>query len=124
MYTLTLTSPTTAGEQRQKKLLETQAEHTVSAEARTKAARAEDAAEDECYRPVAANRRLLHIQQLDHDPVVGQAEFDELTQPSTVGGQRASGLKFGDPVVPAVLSALLLFRSAGALYCDTSAHLG
>lgn len=57
-----------------------------------------------------ANRRLLHVQQLDHDPTLGQDEFDELTQPSTAGGQRASGLKFGDPVVLAVLGALLLFR--------------
>jgi hypothetical protein len=58
----------------------------------------------------AANRRLLHVQQLDHDPTLGQDEFDELTQPTTVNGQRASGLKFGDPVVLAVLSALLIFR--------------
>ena len=57
-----------------------------------------------------ANQRLLHVQQLDHDPTVGQDEFDELTQPTTVDGQRASGLKFGDPVVLAVLSALLIFR--------------
>jgi hypothetical protein len=58
----------------------------------------------------AANRRLLHVQQLDHDPALGQDEFDELTQPTTVDGQRASGLKFADPVVLAVLSALLIFR--------------
>ena len=58
----------------------------------------------------AANRRLLHVQQLDHDPTVGQDEFDELTRPTTVDGQRASGLKFADPVVLAVLSALLIFR--------------
>lgn len=58
----------------------------------------------------AANRRLLHVQQLDHDPTLGQNEFDTLTQPTTVNGQRVSGLKFGDPVVLAVLSALLIFR--------------
>lgn len=58
----------------------------------------------------AANRRLLHVQQLDHDPTLGQDEFDELTQPTIVDGQRVSGLKFGDPVVLAVLSALLIFR--------------
>jgi hypothetical protein len=57
-----------------------------------------------------ANRRLLHVQQLDHDPTVGQDEFDQLTRPTTVDGQRASGLKFADPVVLAVLSALLIFR--------------
>lgn len=58
----------------------------------------------------AANRRLLHVQQLDHDPTLGQDEFDELTRPTMVDAQRASGLKFGDPVVLAVLSALLIFR--------------
>jgi hypothetical protein len=58
----------------------------------------------------AANRRLLHVQQLDHDPTVGQDAFDELVQPTVVDGQRASGLKFADPVVLALLSALLIFR--------------
>jgi hypothetical protein len=58
----------------------------------------------------SANRRLLHVQQLDHDPTLGQDEFDELTQPATIDGQRASGLTFGDPVVLALLSALLIFR--------------
>jgi hypothetical protein len=58
----------------------------------------------------SANRRLLHVQQLDHDPTLGQDEFDELTKPSTRDGQRVSGLKFGDPVVLALLSALLIFR--------------
>jgi hypothetical protein len=57
-----------------------------------------------------ANRRLLHVQQLDHDPTVGQDEFDQLTKVTTVNGQRVSGLKFGDPVVLAVLTALLVFR--------------
>jgi hypothetical protein len=57
-----------------------------------------------------ANRRLLDVQQLDHDPVIGQDEFDRLSQPAMVSGQRASGLKFGDPVVLAVLTALLMFR--------------
>lgn len=58
----------------------------------------------------SANRRLLHVQRLDHDPTVGQDEFDELTQPRVIDGQRVSGLKFADPVVLAVLTALLLFR--------------
>lgn len=58
----------------------------------------------------AANRRLLHVQQLDHDPTLGQDDFEALTQPTVVDGQRASGLKFGDPVVLAVLTALLIFR--------------
>ena len=58
----------------------------------------------------SANRRLLHVQQLDHDPTLGQDEFDVLTKPATVNGQRTSGLAFGDPVVLAFFSALLMFR--------------
>jgi hypothetical protein len=57
-----------------------------------------------------ANRRLLDVQQLDHDPAVGQEEFDQLSRPTTVHGQRVSGLKFGDSAVLAVLTALLMFR--------------
>jgi hypothetical protein len=58
----------------------------------------------------SANRRLLHVQQLDHDPTIGQDEFDQLTRPSVIDGQRVSGLKFADPVVLSVLTVLLLFR--------------
>lgn len=57
-----------------------------------------------------ANRRLLDVQKLDHDPTLGQDQFDVLTKPAVIDGQRVSGLKFGDPVVLAVLSALLIFR--------------
>lgn len=58
----------------------------------------------------AANRRLLGVQRLDHDPAIGQDRFDALTRPTQVEGQRASGLKFGDPTVIALCSALLMFR--------------
>lgn len=58
----------------------------------------------------AANRRLLHVQQLSHDPLLGEEEFRTLTSPQDVDGQRVSGLKFGDPTVLAVLTALLMFR--------------
>jgi hypothetical protein len=58
----------------------------------------------------AANRRMLNVQQIDHDPTIGQDAFDELTTPREVDGQRASGLRFGDPLVLAVLTALLMFR--------------
>lgn len=57
-----------------------------------------------------ANRRLLDVQKLDHDPTLGQDQFDTLTQPTVIDGQRVSGLKFGDPVVLALFSALLMFR--------------
>lgn len=57
----------------------------------------------------AANRRLLHVQQIDQDPTIGQDAFDHLTRPLEVDGQRASGLRFGDPVVLAAMTALLMF---------------
>lgn len=58
----------------------------------------------------AANRRLLDVQRLDHDPAIGQEAFDRLLQPTTVDGQRASGLRFGDPTVLALMTALLTVR--------------
>jgi hypothetical protein len=58
----------------------------------------------------AANRRLLRVQQLSHDPALGDDEFRTLTTPQTIAGQRVSGLRFGDPTVLAVLAALLMFR--------------
>jgi hypothetical protein len=58
----------------------------------------------------AANRRLLDVQQVKHDPMIGQQAFEEMTRPLEIQGQRASGLRLGDPLVLAVLTALLLFR--------------
>jgi hypothetical protein len=58
----------------------------------------------------AANRRLLHVQQLRHDPILGEDAFQTMTTPQTVAGQRVSGLRFGDPMVLAFFSALLLLR--------------
>lgn len=60
----------------------------------------------------AANRRLLHVQQLSHDPILGEEAFHTMTMPQTVAGQRVSGLRFGDPMVLALFTALLLFRHA------------
>jgi hypothetical protein len=60
----------------------------------------------------AANRRLLHVQQLSHDPILGEEAFHTMTTPQTVDGQRVSGLRFGDPMVLALFTALLLFRHA------------
>lgn len=57
-----------------------------------------------------ANRRLLHVQQLSHDPTLGDDAFRALTTPQVVDGQRVSALRFGDETILAVLSALLMFR--------------
>ncbi len=57
-----------------------------------------------------ANRRLLDVQTISQDCAVGEAAFQRLTQTQVVAGQRASALRYGDPVVLALLSALLVFR--------------
>ncbi len=57
-----------------------------------------------------ANRRLLDVQRISHDCYFGEDVFQRLHRPVSVARQRASALRFGDPRVLAVLSALLLFR--------------
>jgi hypothetical protein len=66
-----------------------------------------------CLRELAfaANRRLLHVQQLSHDPILGEDVFQTMTTPQTVAGQRVSALRFGDPMVLALFGSLLLFRN-------------
>ena len=56
-----------------------------------------------------ANRRLLDVQQCSHDCTIGEAGFQQVTQPCIVDGQRAAGLPFGAPRVQALVSALVLF---------------
>lgn len=58
----------------------------------------------------AANRRLLDVQRISHDCSLGQDSFDRIHRPVEVDGQRAAALRFGDPRVLALLSAVLLFR--------------
>lgn len=57
-----------------------------------------------------ANRRLLNVQRISQDPAIGEAAFQQLTQPAKIDGQRTSGLRFGDPTVLALMLALLVFR--------------
>jgi len=57
-----------------------------------------------------ANRRLLDVQQLSHDPALGETAFRQLIEPAVVDGQRTSGMRFGDPAVLALFLSLLLFR--------------
>ena len=57
-----------------------------------------------------ANRRLLNVQRLSHDPRAGAEALDQVTQPITVDGQRASAMRFHDPTVLALLAALVVFR--------------
>jgi hypothetical protein len=57
-----------------------------------------------------ANRRLLSVQRIRHDAMLGEEAFTGVQQPAVVEGQRAAGLRFGDPRVLALLASLLLFR--------------
>ncbi len=57
-----------------------------------------------------ANQRLLHVQTLSHDCLVGEDAFQQVNQPREVAGQRVAALRFTDPRVHALLSALLAFR--------------
>ncbi|MBI5568190.1 MAG: hypothetical protein HY870_25070 [Chloroflexi bacterium] len=58
-----------------------------------------------------ANRRLLRVQTLSHDCLLGEDVFQQVNQPRAVAGQRVAALRFTDPRVHAVLSALVAFRS-------------
>lgn len=58
----------------------------------------------------SANRRLLDVQRLGHDPTIGEHVFRQIAEPAHVGGQRASALRFGDSRVHALLAAIVIFR--------------
>jgi hypothetical protein len=59
----------------------------------------------------SANRRLLGVQQLSHDPARGAEVFAAVTEPlTTPEGTRVPGLRFTDPRAQALLHALLVFR--------------
>jgi hypothetical protein len=57
----------------------------------------------------AANQRLCDAQTADARPAPDVATFLKVTRPSTVNGQHAPALRFGDPRVMAVLAALVGF---------------
>ena len=57
-----------------------------------------------------ANRRLLNVQALSHDCLLGEDAFQQVNQPREVSGQRVAALRFIDPRVHALLSALVAFR--------------
>jgi hypothetical protein len=57
-----------------------------------------------------ANRRLVDVQRISQDCAVGEDAFKRVNGPVEVDGQRASGLRFADVAVQALLSSLLVFR--------------
>ena len=74
---------------------------------------------------LAANRRLLSVESLSHDCLVGEAHFDTVTQPIVVHDQRAAGLRFGDRRVHALLLTLCMFSllPTGFRHRDVRAHV-
>jgi hypothetical protein len=58
----------------------------------------------------SANRRLLGVQCISHDPIHGEAVFADLTRSRLVDGRRVPALRFGDPRVHALLAAVVLYR--------------
>jgi hypothetical protein len=58
-----------------------------------------------------ANRRLLGVQRLDHDPITAAAALTAVTDPvTTTTGTRIPGLPLGHQRSHALLSAMLIFR--------------
>ncbi|GAC1601205.1 MAG: hypothetical protein NVS3B21_28700 [Acidimicrobiales bacterium] len=57
-----------------------------------------------------ANRRLLDVQRISHDPAIGEAAFTDVAHPVVVDNQRGPALRFGDPRVHALLATIVVFR--------------
>jgi hypothetical protein len=72
-----------------------------------------------------ANRRLLEVERLSHDCIISEDRFQAVNSPVAAGHQRASGLRFADPRVHALLHALILFRqlAQGFRAVDLRHHL-
>src|SRR4051794_33346763 len=59
----------------------------------------------------SANRRLLDVQRLSHDPADGTTTLTAITEPvHTETGQRVAGMRFTDDRVQALFSVLCMFR--------------
>jgi hypothetical protein len=56
----------------------------------------------------AATRRLLYVESLSHDCLIGEDHLDLVSQPVVVENQRAAGLRFGDRRVVALMQTLCL----------------
>jgi len=56
-----------------------------------------------------ANRRLLRVEQLSHDCLIGEACFRTVADPIVQEDQKVSGLRFAEPRVMALMQALCRF---------------
>ena len=72
-----------------------------------------------------ANRRLLDVQRLSHNCLIGEDAFNHMNRPVEVHGQRAAALRFADPCVQALLSVLVMFglTAYGFRQRDVRVHL-
>lgn len=72
-----------------------------------------------------ANRRLLDVQRITHDCSIGEDALQRLQLPQLVQNQRVSAMRFADPRVQALLTALLVFRllPEGFSNKDLRAHM-
>ncbi len=73
-----------------------------------------------------ANRRLLAVQRLSHDPVDGATALAQVTDPVTTDtGTRVAGLRLTDPRAQALLAILCVFRllPGGFTNADLRHHL-
>jgi len=73
----------------------------------------------------AANRRLLRVEYLSHDCLIGDDHLDALTQPAVVDTQRAAALRLGDRRVLALMQTLCLFALSptGFRHRDVRPHI-
>jgi len=73
----------------------------------------------------AANRRLLRVESLSHDCLIGEDHLDAVSQPIVVNDQRAAGLRFGDRRVLALMQTLCLFAISptGFRHRDIRTHV-
>jgi hypothetical protein len=58
---------------------------------------------------LAANRRLLEVEQISHDCILAEDVFQTVNRPRQQGAQRVSGLRFADPKIQALCHALVVF---------------
>ncbi len=73
----------------------------------------------------AANRRLLRVEHLSHDCLIGEDDLEAVSQPIVVDHHRAAGLRFGDRRVLALMETLCLvaLSPTGFRHRDVRAHI-
>jgi hypothetical protein len=73
----------------------------------------------------AANRRLLRVESLSHDCLIGDDHLDALIQPTVVDTQRVAALRIGDRRVLALMQTLCLFalNPTGFRHRDVRTHV-